>query len=99
MCIEDSMVMSTLLGNAKSPAEAQVALKVFDQVRRPRTQRLVESSNLTGRMLTGKHAESGLDSGKLKKVLAPRWDFIIDFDNEKARDEAVDLMKAEIQKA
>lgn len=99
MCIEDSMVMSTLLGNAKSPAEAQVALKVFDQVRRPRTQRLVESSNLTGHILTGKYAESGLDSKKLKKALAPRWDFIVDFDNEKARDEAVDVMKAEIQKA
>lgn len=90
--------MSTLLGQAKTPAEARVALNIFDQVRRPRTQRVVESSHTTGEILTGKYAESGLDSTKLKKVLAPRWDFIIDFDNEKARDEAVELMQAEVKK-
>ena len=53
MSIEDSLILSTLLGRAKTPVEVLTALKVYDQVRRPRTQRIVESSRATGDMLTG----------------------------------------------
>lgn len=96
ICIEDSMILSSLLGQAKSPAEARVALKVYDQVRRPRTQRLVDSSYTTGQILMGQYEESGLDAEKLRKVLAPRWDFIFDFDNVRHREEALELMRKEV---
>ncbi|KAH9884877.1 salicylate hydroxylase [Xylariomycetidae sp. FL2044] len=90
--IEDSLILSTLLGMAKNKAEALVALRVYDRVRRPRTQRIVESSRQTGIIMTGKGEETKLDLGELKKKLLPRWDFIINFDNEKHRDEAKELM-------
>ena len=61
---------------------------MYDQVRRPRTQRIVESSRETGRIVTGLNKDIGLDLKKLREGLLPRWDFIIDFDNEKHRDEA-----------
>ncbi|OAX78601.1 hypothetical protein ACJ72_07091 [Emergomyces africanus] len=44
MSFEDRLILSTLLGRSKSPGEALVALRVYDQVHRPRTQRIVESS-------------------------------------------------------
>lgn len=48
--------------------------------------------------MVGKGEVTGLDLEKLKQDLLPRWDFIIDFDNGKARDEAVEMMVAELAK-
>ncbi|KAI0151151.1 salicylate hydroxylase [Pestalotiopsis sp. NC0098] len=94
MSIEDSLILSALLGHAKTPAEALVALKVYDQVRRPRTQRIVESSRATGDMLTG---NVKLDAETVKSLMS-RWDFIIDIDMEKHRDEALQMMDAELRR-
>lgn len=98
MSIEDSLILSTLLGRAKSPAEARTALQVYDQVRRPRTQRIVESSKGTGMINTGQDPEIGLDLAKLKNNLLPRWDFLVWFDVAKHREEAVRLMEEELRK-
>ncbi|KAF3061748.1 Salicylate hydroxylase [Daldinia childiae] len=97
MSIEDSLVLSTLLGCAKTPSEAITALKVYDQVRRPRTQRIVESSYGTGIIMRGKGKDIGLDLGKLRENLLPRWDFIINYDNEKHLKEAVEIMRSELK--
>lgn len=96
MSIEDSMVLSTLLGRSKSQEEAVVALKVFDQVRRPRCQKVVESSNGTGVIVTGQ-SEVGLDAAKLKQALEHRWDFIFHLDMPKHRDDAIELFEAEVK--
>lgn len=92
MSIEDALVLSTLLGRSKTLEEATLALRVYDQVRRPRTQRIVESSRGTGVIMIGRGDETGLDLAKLKEKLLPRWDFILDFDNAEARDEAIKIM-------
>ncbi|THC93700.1 hypothetical protein EYZ11_006811 [Aspergillus tanneri] len=97
MSIEDSLILSTLLGRAQTAAEARTSLKVYDQVRRPRTQRIVESSRGTGLIVSGLSEETKLDLGKLRANLLPRWDFIVDFDNEKHRDEAVEMMERELK--
>ncbi|PGH03838.1 salicylate hydroxylase [Blastomyces parvus] len=98
MSFEDAFILYTLLGRSKTPAEALVALQVYDQVRRPRTQRIVESSRGSGLIMTGGGEGIGLDLEKLRKGLLPRWDFILDFDNAKSRDEAVEMMDAELAK-
>ncbi|KAI1406718.1 hypothetical protein F4819DRAFT_501864 [Hypoxylon fuscum] len=95
MSIEDTLILSTLLGRAKSSTEALAALKAYDQVRRPRTQRIVDSSRGTGIILTGKGEQTGLEMKK-SGTLLQRWDFIIDIDMEKHRDEAIQLMDAEL---
>lgn len=97
MSIEDTLILSTLLSHAKTPTEAQIALKVYDQVRRPRTQRIVESSRGTGLIALGLGEETKLDLGQLKAKLLPRWDFIIDFDNKKHRDEALEIFQKELK--
>jgi salicylate hydroxylase len=96
MSIEDSLVLSTLLGRAKKPRDAAVALKVYDEVRRPRTQRIVELSRETGLIMTGQGKETQLDLSKLKEKVLPRWDFILNIDMKQHRDEAVKLMEKAI---
>lgn len=94
MSIEDSLVLSTLLGNAQTVAHAIIALKVYDTARRERTQRIVESSRETGFIMTGKGKETGLNLKVLKEKLPQRWNFIINFDNKKHCEEAVELMES-----
>nr|XP_023908623.1 6-methylsalicylic acid decarboxylase atA-like [Quercus suber] len=97
MCVEDTLIMSTLLGRATTTAEAEIALKVYDQVRRQRTQDVVVASRETGTLITGKDEAIGLYAQKLEDVLANRWDFIFDFDNVKHRDEAITMMNRELE--
>ncbi|KAK7965867.1 salicylate hydroxylase [Apiospora aurea] len=96
MSIEDSLILSTLLGQAKTPTQACAGLKIYDQIRRGRTQQVVESSRGTGVVLTGKGEDTGLELEKLRKNTLPRWDFIVDFDAKKHREEAVEMMVKEV---
>lgn len=97
MSIEDAMVIAALLGKATSPAEAAVALEVYDQVRRPRTQKIVDSSWKTGQTMMGIDKDAGTDAVKLRAALEDRWDFIMDLDLEQHREEAIQLMDAELK--
>lgn len=92
MAIEDSLILSSLLGHADSVATARLALKAYNAVRRERTQRVVESSRETGVIRTGRSKEFGLNLRKFQEKLLSRWDFIIDFDNKRHRVEALALM-------
>lgn len=94
MSLEDSLVLSALLSRATTPAEAWLALQAYDAVRRPRTQRIVQSSRETGRILTG--AGPGGETERYVEqpgTLLCRWDFIIDMDVEGHVREAVELME------
>ncbi|KAI0802604.1 hypothetical protein GGR55DRAFT_664836, partial [Xylaria sp. FL0064] len=94
MSIEDSLILSTLLGRARSPREAQAALKAYDRVRRPRTQLIVESSRETGMMLIGRR-ESAIEMKRSGNLLR-RWDFILDIDMLEHRNEAIQKMQDEL---
>lgn len=96
MCVEDVLIMSSLLARVSTPAEAVKALKVYDEVRRPRTQQVVEASHRTGDLITGRDEIIGLDAKKLEEALVHRWDFIMDFDNAKHRAEALEMLEAEL---
>ncbi|KAF2206737.1 hypothetical protein CERZMDRAFT_52467 [Cercospora zeae-maydis SCOH1-5] len=93
MSMEDALVLSSLLGRISTREQAVVALQVYDEARRPRTQRIVDSSRETGLIFTGKNPDYPMDFAGLNGKLVQRWDFILDFDNAKARDEAVQKLE------
>lgn len=92
MSVEDSFIISSLLSRAKTTNEAVNALKAYDQVRRPRTQRIVESSLGTGAIMTGRGGETKMPLDQVKEKLMHRWDFILGIELEKHRDEAIAIM-------
>ncbi|RYP64753.1 hypothetical protein DL770_009138 [Monosporascus sp. CRB-9-2] len=96
MSIEDSLILSTLLGRAKTLPEAITALKVYDQVRRPRTQRIVQSGRDLGTLLTSSNEKTGLYVKEPEKLLR-RWDFILDIDIEEHCNEAIEMMEEELK--
>lgn len=92
MSVEDSFIISSLLSRAKTTNEAVNALKAYDQVRRPRTQRIVESSLGTGAIMTGRGGETKMPLDQVKEKLTHRWDFILGIELEEHRDEAIAIM-------
>lgn len=73
---EDAMVLSALLGHSASPSDVEAAFKAYDELRRPRCQRVIDSSRGTGEILCGKNPDAGLKLEKLAQALAPRWAFL-----------------------
>lgn len=98
MSIEDALILSTLLGRAITPRDAEAALRVYDEIRRPRTQRVVYSSRGTGLIIMGRGKETRLDPTLLQEHLSPRWDFIYNFDVGRHRDEALKELSVELAK-
>lgn len=90
--IEDAMILETLLSDVRRRDQLEAAFATYDEVRRPRTQRIVKSSSLTGRIMCGKGDGVGLDPDKMREALKERWEFIMDVDLKKHREEAVALM-------
>lgn len=77
---EDAVVLGALFEQIKSSGEVEHLLKAYDTVRRPRAQRIAESSRQTGRILSGIAEGVGLDPIKMHDALARRWRFIHNFD-------------------
>ncbi|KAI9881208.1 MAG: hypothetical protein M1830_007186 [Pleopsidium flavum] len=91
--IEDAMILGTLLAAIKTPEQLDGALRAYDTVRRPRTQRIVESSRITGQIMTGRGAEIGVDPDKMREALATRWAFIHGFDMQKHKEKALTALR------
>lgn len=87
--IEDVMILETLLGEVKKPSQLDAAVKAYDEVRRPRAQLVVQSSNSTGRIMCGQGPDVGLDVDKLRAALGSRWDFLHEFNQKEHKKRAL----------
>ncbi|KAI2616245.1 FAD/NAD(P)-binding domain-containing protein [Hypoxylon sp. NC1633] len=96
MAIEDAMVLRTLFANISSPGEIEGVFKAFDTVRRPRCERIVNSSRETGFIFCGKDEEIELDVDKIREALAPRWECIDAIDYKSHEDEAVGILREKL---
>lgn len=70
--IEDAMILSALFEQVKDPRQITPALLAYDQVRRPRSQKVVHSSAVTGLILCGRDPEIALDIDKMRELLPGR---------------------------
>ncbi|RYP66706.1 hypothetical protein DL771_007639 [Monosporascus sp. 5C6A] len=93
MAFEDAMILQELLGNITSLADIKVAFKAYDVIRRPRCQRVIDSSRETGLIFCGQHTDAGLDPEKLRALLAPRWDFIFSLDMSAHKQDALHTLR------
>jgi salicylate hydroxylase len=78
--LEDAVILGPLFEQIRLPDEVEQVLKTYDTVRRPRSQRIAESSRQTGRILSGIADDIGLDPVKMHDALTNRRSFIHDFD-------------------
>lgn len=92
MALEDAVVLSGLLGEVRGEEGIEEAFRVYDRVRRPRTQRLVMTSRDAGRLYDFEGEGIGDDEGKIREDLSSRYRWIWDEDLEMRLNEAKALL-------
>ena len=89
--IEDAMVLETLLGKTQSPKHIPNAFSAYDQIRRPRTQRMVTTSRESGELLGWKLPGVGSDLEKIREKLVTRMRWLWNRDMHAQNESAVKL--------
>jgi len=79
MCVEDCYILSELLAETTSVKALEKAFKAYDEVRRPRSQKLVKESREAG-MLYDLQGPTGDDLEGLEKNMKQRMNWIWDHD-------------------
>ncbi|KAI1432588.1 salicylate hydroxylase [Xylaria sp. CBS 124048] len=90
MAFEDVMILQEVLGRAREFDDIYSGLKAYDMLRRPRCQKVIDSSRETGMILCGQNKDAGLDPERLGQLLATKWDFITGLDMGKHKEEAIE---------
>lgn len=91
--IEDALVLETLLARTKKADQLPNVFAAYDQVRRPRTQRVVLTSREAGELYGLKQEGVGDDLKKLKKKIDTRMHWIWDRDMVAQNDAAIKLLE------
>ena len=91
--VEDALVLENLLAQVRNPVDIPMALAAFDQVRRPRKQRLSKTSLDAGRMLCFREPGVGDDLEKIKESLETRMHWVWNRDLKAQNEEVVRLFK------
>ncbi|QSZ29222.1 hypothetical protein DSL72_003734 [Monilinia vaccinii-corymbosi] len=85
--IEDAFILSHLLGDCMNVGDIEAALRAYDEVRRPRSQKVVSTSREAAELyefeneeVLGRGGEKGVDVDALKERLRERCKWIWDED-------------------
>lgn len=96
MAMEDAMILSTLFEHVHTTSDARAALVAYDHIQRPRRLRLVRSSYETGMMISACDPKIGNNAEKLGERLSVQWDWILDVDLLKNREDALAIMRQQV---
>lgn len=87
--IEDGFVLSALMGQVDSVDKIPHALRAYDRIRRPRSQRVCQTSREAGELVALRLPGVGEDAASIKSNLEWRMDWIWHRDIAGERDEAI----------
>ena len=91
--IEDALVLETLFGQCKTAEHIPDALAAYNQVRLPRTQRMVTTSRESGQLICMKLAGVGSDIKKMRAKMETRMHWLWNRDLVAQNQAAVRLFK------
>ena len=94
--IEDACVLSALFEKVSTSAHVPNALAAYDQVRRPRAQKIVSTSREAGQLVSMSLPGVGDDLDKMAEKLETRLDWIFDRDLVAQNEEAVQVFQKSI---
>ena len=91
--IEDACVLSALFERLTKSSEIPAALAAYDQVRRPRAQRVVSTSRESGQLMSMQQPGVGDNVEKMREKLKTRMHWIWNLDLEAQNEYAVKLFE------
>ncbi|KAK5988398.1 6-methylsalicylic acid decarboxylase atA [Cladobotryum mycophilum] len=91
--LEDSVVLATLFEHITLTKDIDAALTAYDTVRRPRAQKIIDSSRGSGLIMCGQDPEASVTPAGIGKALAGRWDFINSVDIPSHKEEALSKLR------
>lgn len=93
--IEDAHILAELLSDAdiNKPEQVKWAFKAYDEIRRPRTQRVVSSSKDNAYVLCLSFDDVGDDEEKLRETFQQRFRWLWDVDVQEQVEQARARMK------
>ena len=91
--IEDALVLETLLGKVHDPKLIPNAFAAYDEVRRPRSQRVVKTSRESGMLISMQTPGVGSDLEKIREKTETRMHWIWNRDIEKQNADALALFE------
>ena len=94
--IEDACVLSALFEKVSTPGDVPKSLAAYDQVRRPRAQKIVTTSREAGLLTSMSLPGVGDDLDKMKEQLDTRQNWIFDLDLAAQNEEAVKVFQESI---
>ncbi len=94
--IEDACVLSALFEKVSTPGDVPNALAAYDQVRRPRAQRVVTTSRESGQLMSMQQPGVGDDVEKMRGKLETRMHWIWHRDLVAQNEEAIKLFEEAI---
>lgn len=80
LAMEDAVVLAAVLAQVEKAAEVAAAFQGYSQTRMERTQRVIDSSKKTGRIMCLQDEARDKTPEEILQILMPRWDFIRDVD-------------------
>ncbi|KAH7410707.1 hypothetical protein BKA64DRAFT_731536 [Cadophora sp. MPI-SDFR-AT-0126] len=87
--IEDAAMLTALFEHVTELTDVEKALEVYDEMRRPRTQKVVELSRAFGRMYGFTDEEVGDDLNEMRRRLGEGGKYTNEFDLEGMNEDAV----------
>jgi len=91
--IEDATVINELFKNLESASQIEALFQAYDQIRRPRSQRVVEIARDFGRLYGFAIPEYGDDPDKMRSFFGKNAAFTNNADLGKQNQDAVELFK------
>lgn len=98
MAMEDAFILSRLLARIPTAGEIPQAFRVYDQVRRPRSQHLVATSREAGQLYDMELTDDN-DDESLREDLENRYKWIWEADQEEELTQAIKLLNLELKTA
>ncbi|RFU30413.1 hypothetical protein B7463_g5920, partial [Scytalidium lignicola] len=96
-CIEDALILSRILALVESPQQLPTAFSVYDSIRRPRAQKVVQTSQEAGQLYTFTHPEYSDNMERIVENFSQRflwiWKHDLEGDAKKAESMFKELMK------
>ncbi|CAG8976049.1 hypothetical protein HYALB_00010331 [Hymenoscyphus albidus] len=90
--VEDAFILSRLIGKISSADEIEKAFKAYDAIRRPRSQKVVETSRDAAAVYEFEDDSLGTDLEKVRATLEIRYKWIWDEDMNEHLRQAMELM-------